>query len=358
MLLEAFDSNWIAPAGPALDAFEREIAERVGVEHAVALSSGTAALHLALLLAGVTPGDEVLVPSFTFIASAAAATYVGARPVLIDCSPESWNLDPALVEEALVKRAAIDRLPAAVVTVDLYGESADYGALESLCRQFDIPLIEDSAEALGATYRGRPAGSFGAAGVFSFNGNKIITTSGGGMLVTASKSWAERARHLANQAREPVPHYEHLEVGFNYRLSNLLASLGRAQLSGLSRRIERRQQIDAVYQEELADLPGISFMPRTAEGTPNYWLTCILIDPETFGTDRERVRLALEEADIESRPTWKPLHLQPAFAGIELIGPGHCARIFDQGLCLPTGTSLSSSDQGRIVGIIRALRRA
>ena len=213
----------------------------------MALSSGTAALHLALLLAGVERGDEVLVPSFTFIASAAAVTYVGAHPVFVDCSADSWNLDPALVEEVLTERAALGRLPSAVITVDLYGETADYVALESLCRRFEVPLIEDSAEALGATYRGRAAGSFGVAGIFSFNGNKIITTSGGGMLVTQSSQFAERARHLATQAREPFPHYEHTTVGYNYRLSNLLAALGRAQLRGLDGRIERRQRIDAGY---------------------------------------------------------------------------------------------------------------
>ena len=357
MLLEAFDSNWIAPTGPDIDAFEREVAAQAGVDHAVALSSGTAALHLALLLAGVERDDEVLVPSFTFIASAAAVTYLGARPVFIDCAADSWNLDPALVEEALTTGAANGRLPAAVVSVDLYGEMAEYTALESLCRQFEVPLIEDSAEALGATYRGRPAGSFGEAGVFSFNGNKIITTSGGGMLVTASSALADRARHLATQAREPFSHFEHVEVGYNYRLSNLLAALGRAQLLGLAGRIERREKIDAVYRDALGPLPGITAMPQTAAGTSNHWLSCFLIDPGAFGVDREQVRLSLEEADIESRPTWKPLHLQPAFAGIELIGPGHCARVFDRGLCLPTGSALSPEDQGRIIEIVRAQAR-
>jgi dTDP-4-amino-4,6-dideoxygalactose transaminase len=353
MLLEAFDSNWIAPTGPDIDAFEREVAGQAGVEHAVALSSGTAALHLALLLAGVERGDEVLVPSFTFIASAAAVTYLGARPVFVDCSAESWNLDPAVVEEELTSRAAAGRLPAAVITVDLYGETADYPALEMLCRRFDVPLIEDAAEALGSTHGGRPAGSFGAAGIFSFNGNKIITTSGGGMLVTASRAWADRARHLATQAREPYPHYEHAEVGYNYRLSNLLAALGRAQLRGLESRKRRRERIDAAYRDGLGSLAGISPMPRTPAGTSNYWLTCIRIDPEMFGADREQVRLTLERHDIESRPTWKPLHLQPAFDGIDLIGSGHCARIFDQGLCLPTGSALSAADQARIIELIR-----
>ncbi len=354
MLLEAFESNWIAPMGPDVDAFEREMAERTGVANAVALSSGTAALHLALLLAGVERGDDVLVPSLTFIASAAAVSYVGARPVFVDCSADSWNLDPALVEETLTERASVDRLPAAVITVDLYGESADYLALESVCRRFGVPLIEDSAEALGSTYRGRAAGAFGVAGIFSFNGNKIITTSGGGMLMTASPQWAERARHLATQAREPFSHYEHTTVGYNYRLSNLLAALGRAQLRGLDSRMERRKQIDATYTAGLGGLPGISPMPRSTEGTSNYWLTCILIDPEAFGADREQVRMALEAADIESRPTWKPLHLQPAFVGAPFVGPGHCARVFDRGLCLPTGSALSPADQARVVEIVAA----
>jgi dTDP-4-amino-4,6-dideoxygalactose transaminase len=357
MLLEAFDSNWIAPTGPDIDAFESELAEKTGVAHAVALSSGTAALHLALLLAGVERGDEVLVPSLTFIASAAAVTYVGALPVFIDCSADSWNMDPGLVEEVLTERASMGRLPSAVITVDLYGETADYTRLESLCSSFGVPLIEDSAEALGATHRGRAAGSFGVAGIFSFNGNKIITTSGGGMLVTQSRQLAEQARHLATQAREPVSHFEHTTVGYNYRLSNLLAALGRAQLRGLDNRVERRKQIDAAYLEGLAGLPGLSPMPRTAVGTSNYWLTCFLIDPEIFGADRERVRVALEAADIESRPTWKPLHLQPAFLGLALVGPGHCAGVFDRGLCLPTGSSLSRIDQTRVIEIITAQAR-
>jgi dTDP-4-amino-4,6-dideoxygalactose transaminase len=357
MLLEAFDSNWIAPTGPDVDAFEREMCDKIGVSHAVAVSSGTAALHLALLLGGVKEGDEVLVPSFTFIASAAAVTYLGARPVFVDCSAGSWNMDADLVEEVLSERARSGRLPSALVTVDLYGEMADYQRLEALCSRFGVLLVEDSAEALGATYLGRAAGSFGAAGVFSFNGNKIITTSGGGMLVTDSRHLAECAHHLANQAREPFVHFEHKTVGYNYRLSNLLAALGRAQLRGLEARVDRRGRIDAEYVRALGSLPGISFMPRTPHGTSNYWLTCILIDPDAFGTDRERVREALEAADIESRPTWKPLHLQPAFAEIGLVGPGHCAHVFDRGLCLPTGSSLSPDDQSRVIDVINALSR-
>jgi dTDP-4-amino-4,6-dideoxygalactose transaminase len=355
MLLEAFDSNWIAPLGPDVDAFEAEFAERVGVANAVALSSGTAALHLALVMVGVGPGDQVLVPSFTFVATANAVVYQGATPVFVDCSPDTWNMDPDLVAEDLDRRAAAGRLPAAVVTVDLYGQSCDYDRLLAACDRHGVPLVEDAAEALGATYRGRAAGSFGRMGVFSFNGNKIITTSGGGMLVTDSADEAERARYLATQAREPVPHYEHVTLGYNYRLSNLLAALGRAQLAGLDSRVSRRQRINGRYREALADLPGVAFLPVAPYGQPNYWLTCITVDPDVAGTDRETIRLALEGHDIESRPTWKPLHLQPVFADNEVLGGAVCARIFADGLCLPTGSALADDDFDRIVEVVRGL---
>ncbi len=357
MLLEAFDSNWIAPLGPDVDAFEAEFAERVGVDNAVALSSGTAALHLALVLIGVGPGDEVLVPSFTFVATANAVVYQGAVPVFVDCSPDTWTMDPGLVAEDLDRRAAAGRLPAAVVSVDLYGQSCDYDRLLAACDRHGVPLIEDAAEALGATYRGRPAGSFGRMGVFSFNGNKIITTSGGGMLVTGSADEAERARYLATQAREPAPHYEHVTLGYNYRLSNLLAALGRAQLAGLDSRISRRRRINGRYREALGDLPGVGFLPVADYGEPNFWLTCITVDPEVAGTDRETIRLALEGHDIESRPTWKPLHLQPVFADHEMLGGAVCARIFANGLCLPTGSALTADDLDRVVEVVRGLAR-
>ena len=357
MLLEAFDSNWIAPVGPDIDAFEHELAERVGVGHAVALSSGTAALHLALMLVGVGPGDDVLVPSFTFVASAAAVVYIGANPVLIDCSPSTWTIDPELVAAELARRATKGNLPAALVTVDLYGQCADYDRLESLCNQYGIPLVADAAEALGASYRGRPAGSFGAAAVFSFNGNKIITTSGGGMLTSRSADLVDRARFLATQAREPFPHYEHSVIGYNYRLSNLLAAVGRAQLRGLESRIERRKKINSFYQGALRELPGIEFMPVAPYGEPNWWLTCIVVDPAQFGADREGIRLALEAADIEARPTWKPLHLQPVFTGAPTIGGTVCAGVFERGLCLPSGSALAESELERIVEIIRSTPR-
>ncbi len=355
MLLEAFDSNWIAPVGPDLDAFEQEMARRSGTAHAVGLSSGTAALHLALLLLGVGPGDEVLVPSFTFVATASAVTYLGATPVFVDCSPDNWTVDPALVAEALEDRARSGRPPRALVTVDLYGQTADYDALGSLCDRYGIPLVEDAAEALGATYRGRPAGSFGRFGVFSFNGNKIITTSGGGMLVSDRADLVDRARFLATQARDPFPHYEHSVLGFNYRLSNLLAALGRAQLLGLDSRIDRRRAIDARYRDALADAPGIEFMPVAGYGEPNWWLTCMTVDPGAFGADREQIRLALEAEDIESRPTWKPLHLQPVFEGAPTVGGTVCATVFERGLCLPTGSALSPADQARVVEIVRSV---
>jgi len=354
-VVEAIDSGWIAPLGPHVDAFERDLAARIGVPHAVALSSGTAALHLAMLLVGVRSGDDVLVPTFTFVASASAALYIGARPVLVDCDPDTWQIAPDLVAEDLRSRARRGRLPTAVVAVDLYGQSADYGQLVPLCEEYEVPLIEDAAEALGATYRGAPAGSFGVAGVFSFNGNKIITTSGGGMLVSRSAALVERARHLATQAREPEAHYEHVDLGYNYRMSNLLAAIGVAQLQGLDRRMARRHAINEAYRGALGGVAGITFMPRADYGEPNDWLTCIRVDPDHYGVGREELRLALEAQDIEARPTWKPLHLQPLLVDNPVLGGGEAARIFEQGLCLPSGSSLSDTDLARVVEVIHRL---
>jgi dTDP-4-amino-4,6-dideoxygalactose transaminase len=358
LLLDALASGWIAPVGPHLDAFEHQLAGRVGVAHAVATSSGTAALHLAMLAIGVGPGDDVLVPTFTFVATAAAAMYVGARPVLVDCDRDTWQIDPALVAEEIETRARRGTLPAAVVTVDLYGQTADYGALVPLCEQYGVPLIEDAAEALGATHRGNAAGSFGRAAVFSFNGNKIITTSGGGMLVSSDGELAERVRYLSTQAREPVTHYEHRQLGYNYRMSNLLAALGIAQLEGLDRRLTRRRAINTEYRGALGAIAGLEFMPRAAYGEPNDWLTCVTVDPERFGTTREAIRLALEEHDIESRPTWKPLHLQPLLVQCPVIGGGVAAEIFARGLCLPSGSNLADADLRRVVEVIGNLATA
>jgi pyridoxal phosphate-dependent aminotransferase EpsN len=358
LLVDAFDSGWIAPLGPHVDAFEAELARFVGVKHAVALASGTAGLHLALLNLGIGPGDEVFTSSLTFAATANAICYVGATPVFIDSDAASWNMDPDLVAEELDRRARAGRLPKAVLTVDLYGQPARYDALAPLCERFGIPLVEDAAEALGATYQGRHAGAFGRVGVFSFNGNKIITTSGGGMLVTDDETMAARARHLATQAREPAPHYEHKDVGYNYRLSNLLAAVGRAQLQSLPRKIERRRAIFTRYQQELGELPGIAFMPELGGAKVTRWLTCITVDPQAFGCDRERIREALAADDIEARPVWKPMHLQPVFADFPHIGGRVSEDLFRRGLCLPSGSSLSEADQTRVIQRVLEARSA
>lgn len=349
LLLDAFDSNWIAPLGPHVDAFERELADRVGATDAAALSSGTAALHLALLLVGVEPGDQVIVPTLTFVATANAARYLGAEPVFVDSDPADWNVDANLLAADLYERARLGRRPAAVISVDLLGGCPDYDVLTAACEDLDIPLVEDAAEGLGASYRGRPAGGFGICAIFSFNGNKIITTSGGGMLVSNSPELVQRARYLSTQAREPVAHYEHLELGYNYRLSNLLAALGRGQLRGLDRRIEQRRAICERYRAAFEGVDGIAMMPFGPEVVPNYWMTCIRIDPERFGADREQVRLALEQIDVESRPVWKPLHLQPLYKGATILGGAVAEGIFAQGLCLPSGSALSPEDQDRII---------
>ncbi|GAB2622766.1 pyridoxal phosphate-dependent aminotransferase [Paractinoplanes abujensis] len=355
LLLEAFDSNWVAPVGPDLDAFEAQVAEIVGVRHAVALSSGTAALHLALVAAGVRRGDTVLVPSFTFAATANAVMYLGARPVFLDSTTASWNVDPALVVEELKRRCAKGRPPRAVIAVDMYGQCADYGPLVDACDRYGVALIEDAAEALGASYAGKPAGSFGLAGVLSFNGNKIITTGGGGMLVTDDDGVARRARHLSTQAREPFPHYEHRSVGYNYRLSNLLAAVGRGQLQRLDSMIAARRETGHFYRAALGDLPGVTFMPIAEYGRANYWLTCLLIDPERFGASRDRVLERLAAHAIEARPTWKPMHLQPVFRDCVMRGGDVCADLFRRGLCLPSGSALTEHDRERVATAVRAV---
>lgn len=357
LLLEAFDSNWIAPLGPHVDAFEHELAGRVGVAHAAALSSGTAAIHLALRILGVGRGDEVITSTLTFSATANPITYEGATPVFIDSSRESWNMDPELLAEELETCARRGKLPKAVIAVDLYGQCADYDAILAACARYDVPLVEDAAEALGATYRGRSAGGLGAMGIFSFNGNKIITTSGGGMLVSNRKDWIDRARFLATQARDPAPHYQHSAIGFNYRMSNLLAAVGRGQLRVLDERVRRRREVNAFYRRALADLPGIDFMPEALYGRSNGWLTCMTVDPDRFGATNEDVRLRLQVEDIESRPVWKPMHLQPIFASCRSRGGDVAASLFDRGLCLPSGSSLTDSDLERITSIVRRVAR-
>ncbi|HEV3362718.1 MAG TPA: aminotransferase class I/II-fold pyridoxal phosphate-dependent enzyme [Acidimicrobiia bacterium] len=358
-LLAALESGWVAPVGPDLDAFEAELAERCGVSHAVALSSGTAALHLALLQVGVGPGDDVLVPTATFAATANAVTYCGARPCFIDADPVTWQISPALLAADLAERGSSGRLPAAVITVDLYGGCANYDAILAVCAEYGVPVVEDAAEALGATFNGRPAGSFGAAGVLSFNGNKIITTSSGGALLCHEEAAADRARYLATQARRPVAHYEHTEIGFNYRLSNLLAAFGRGQLATLDQRIARRRAIQARYRAAFADVAGIAFPAADPAGTTNAWLTCITLEPGVSPLGPDELRMELETANIETRRLWKPMHAQPVFCSHPARLDGTADRLFATGLCLPTGSGMSEDDVERVVAAVRrALTKA
>jgi dTDP-4-amino-4,6-dideoxygalactose transaminase len=348
-VLRSIDSNWIAPVGPELDAFEREVQAATGVSASVGVTSGTAALHLALVALGVSAGDEVLVATFTFAAPANAVVYVGARPVLVDADPETWTLSPDLVEEELRARAQAGTLPKAAIPVDLYGQCADYGQLMAIFDEYGVPVIEDAAEALGANAFGRMAGSFGRCAAMSFNGNKIITTSSGGMFLSNDPGMSDRVRYLANQAREPVSHYEHVEVGYNYRLSNLLAAFGRSQLATLRDRIDRRREINLRYRSALENIPGVDFLPVAQYGEPNFWLTCITLDPDATGTHPERVRLELECHDIESRRLWKPMHLQPAFADAPTRVDGTSELIFERGLCLPSGTAMSDAELDTVI---------
>ena len=352
LLLDAFDSNWIAPLGPHVDGFERELAEAIDVPYAVALSSGTAALHLSLAALGIGRGREVLTSTLTFAATANAITYVGATPAFIDASRATWTIDPDLLEEELAERARRGRLPAALIAVDLYGQCCDYVRIAAACDRYGVALIEDAAEALGASCGERQAGAFGTCAAFSFNGNKIITTSGGGMLVSHDRVLVERARHLATQARDAAPHYEHSEVGFNYRLSNLLAAVGRAQLRSLGEKVARRRAIRDTYQTTLGRYPGIGFLPEARYGRSNAWLTCITVDSAALGITREDIRLHLLSRGIESRPVWKPMHLQSPFRQCSVRGGDVAAGLFDTGLCLPSGSGMSSADQARVVAAI------
>ncbi len=354
LIIQAYDSNWITTLGPQVDAFEKEMSERVTIPFAAALSSGTAALHLALLMLGVKPGDEVLCSTFTFSATANAITYCGATPVFVDSNESTWNMDPQLLEEELKECTVRGKLPRAVIVVDLYGQMADYEPIVNICREYGIPIIEDAAEALGATYKGTSAGSFGEMGVFSFNGNKIITTSGGGMLVSRQKYYIDRARHLATQARDPAPHYQHSDIGYNYRMSNILAAMGRGQLEHLGNKIARRKEINQFYKKALVKIPGISFMPIASYGEPNYWLTCITIDPEQQVITNEELRVALEKENIESRPLWKPMHLQPVFRSCRIRGGAVTEKLFAQGLCLPSGSGMTDDELHRVADAIVA----
>ena len=354
---EAFDTNWVAPIGPNVNAFEREFSSIVGSQYSAALSSGTAALHLALKLVGVGPGDEVFCSTFTFIASASPITYLGATPVFIDSDRSSWNMDPNLLAEALAQKDKLGKLPKAVVLVHLYGQCADIEPILKLCDRYSIPLIEDAAEALGATYKNTSPGIWGRAGIFSFNGNKIITTSGGGMLVSDDEELIKQARFLATQARDPEPHYEHTQVGFNYRLSNICAGIGRGQLAVLKDRVAARCQNFETYKSALKDLPGIEFMPEPDYGKSTNWLSCVTFDSERSSIDREKIRLALAEQNIETRPLWKPMHLQPVFSNCECFNSGVSEELFQKGLCLPSGSNLTEEDLNRVITEIENVYR-
>jgi dTDP-4-amino-4,6-dideoxygalactose transaminase len=346
-VVAAVESGWVAPAGPDLDAFEAEVAAVAGRGHAVGLASGTAAIRLLLREAGVGAGDTVLCSTFTFIGSIVGAVQLGATPVFVDCDA-SWNVSPALLAEAVARHR-----PKAAIVVDLYGRAADLPAIVPVLDEAGVVLVEDAAEAVGAAVDGTPAGGFGPAAVFSFNGNKLVTTSGGGAVVTDDAAVAARIRHLATQAREPAPHYEHVEVGSNDRLSNVLAAIGRAQLATLAERIARRQAIRRRYETGLGDLPGIEWNPVDDERfTVNHWLTCITVDPAA-GQTPEALRLALEAHDIESRPTWKPMHLQPVFADAPAVVDGTSEAVFASGLCLPSGGSMAPAEQDRVIEIVR-----
>jgi pyridoxal phosphate-dependent aminotransferase EpsN len=355
---QAFDTNWIAPLGPQVDAFEEEFADTVQVPHAAALSSGTAALHLALKLQNVQAGETVVCPTLTFSATANAITYLGATPIFVDADPATWNVDPRLLREALTNLRSKGEPAAAVIAVDLYGQCADYEPIESVCSEFGVPLVEDAAEALGAEYSGTPAGGFGRCAIFSFNGNKIITTSSGGMLVSDDEEVVRRARYLATQARDPAPHYQHSEIGYNYRMSSILAAIGRGQLRVLGDRVRARRENFDHYRRELGGLPGVEFMPEAPYGRCTRWLTCLTIDQDAFGASREDVRLALEAEDIEARPVWKPMHLQPVFEQCRAFGESVSERLFELGLCLPSGSSLTENDRWRVIEIVHGCCRS
>jgi len=350
---QAFDSNWLSTAGPNLSAFEVEFGNYVGLP-AVALASGTAAIHLGLRLLGVGQGDKVFCSTLTFAASANPIRYLGADPVFVDSNYETWNMDPSLVAEAL-RRSASGKLPKAVVVVDLYGQCADLEPIREICGQYGVPILEDAAEALGANYRGKPAGTLGDVGVFSFNGNKIITTTGGGMLVSASAAWVNKARFWSQQARDPGLAYQHSEIGYNYSMSNVLAGIGRGQLAILDLRVRQRRAIAFRYRRAFEDLPGIKPMPQASYGLHTNWLSCFLVEETEFGVSRDALIATLDDANVESRPVWKPMHLQPLYRDCECYGGSVAADLFRKGICLPSSSSLSLEDQLRVINAVRML---
>lgn len=388
---QAFKSNYIAPLGPQVDAFERELAEYIGIPYVLAVSSGTAAMHLAMRILDIGPGDDIVASTLTFIGSVSPVIFQGAKLTLVDCDRISWNMDPELLKEAFIYYKKIKKMPKAVIPTDLYGQCANYGEIFRICEAYDVPVIADAAEAMGARYKVSEfddkiketrknkllhAGAKSNAAVFSFNGNKIITTSGGGVLASNDKIFIERARKLSQQAREVFPYYEHSEIGYNYRMSNILAAIGRGQLKVLDERVKRKREIFNYYKGALGSVDGISFMPEAPYNRCNRWLTVVLITPEKFGTDREKVRLALEKENIEARPIWKPMHVQPVFETttrssrlrvknrlkkrypVKIFGGKVAEDLFDRGLCLPSGTALTDKNLDRIINVILNCRNS
>ncbi|MEP6714590.1 MAG: DegT/DnrJ/EryC1/StrS family aminotransferase [Terriglobia bacterium] len=348
---DAFDKNWITTKGENLDEFEKEFTRRIGLP-AVGLASGTAAIHLGLRLLGVERGDEVFCSDLTFAASANPILYLDAKPVFIDSDRKSWNLDPVLLTTALEERARSGRLPKAIIVVHLYGHCADMDPILNVCQRFHVPVLEDAAEAAGAFYKARPAGSMGAVGVFSFNGNKIITTSSGGMLVSPDKEMVERARFWSTQAKDPGIEYNHSQLGYNYRMSNVLAGIGRGQMEVLDRRVQERRAVAFRYRDAFAKLSGITFMPESTTSLATHWLSCFLIDEAEFGCTRDQLIDRLLERGIESRPVWKPMHLQELYKGCECIGGEVAADLYRRGICLPSSSSLTEAEQSEVIEIV------
>jgi dTDP-4-amino-4,6-dideoxygalactose transaminase len=353
---EAFDANWVAPLGPNVNGFEADLQQFTGSKHAAALSSGTAAIHLALIMLGVKAGDEVICSSFTFSATTNPIVYQGATPILVDSDESTWNMDPNCLETAITDRIKHGKKPKAVIAVHLYGMPSRMDEIMEICTRYDIPLIEDAAEALGSKYKGKHMGTYGLMGVLSFNGNKIITTSGGGALISDNQQLIDKARFLSTQARDNAPHYQHSEIGYNYRMSNICAGIGRGQMLVLDERVTQRRNNFDVYFNKLKDVPGISFQMEQPGYFSNRWLTSILVNPEhTAGITRETLRLAMDEVNIECRPLWKPMHMQPIFEKYPFYGNGTSERLFDQGLCLPSGSNLTSVEFERIFAVLDAV---
>ncbi len=350
---EAFETNWVAPIGPNIDGFEQDLAKYLNINNVVALTSGTAAIHLALILLGVKSGDEVLAQSFTFSATVNPITYVGAKPIFIDSEPDTWNMSPELLEKAINDRISKGKKPKAIIIVHLYGMPAKMDEIISIAKKYDIPIIEDAAEALGSTYKDKKLGSFGEFGVLSFNGNKIITTSGGGALISNNTEYIEKARFLATQARDKAPYYQHSHIGYNYRMSNVLAGIGRGQMKVIDLRVKQRRANHQFYKDNLEQIQGISVFTEPEGSFSNYWLTTILIDPnKTNGITTDDVRLSLEKENIETRPLWKPMHLQPIFKDYPAYCNGVSESLFKIGLCLPSGSNLTDEDKDRILKAI------